>query len=108
MLKKHFLSNKCRVTFETTENIAQGVDNIHLVGDFNNWDTEATPMTRRKNHKFTVTLDLELDHEYQYRYLVNGQTWQNDRGADKYVPNPFEGDNSVVSTYQTETAKVLA
>jgi hypothetical protein len=30
--------------------------------------------------------------------LVNGAEWHNDWQADKYVPNPFSGDNSVVIT----------
>jgi hypothetical protein len=55
-------------------------------------------MTRYKNGKFKVTLDLEPNREYQFRYLVNGSQWHNDWDADRYVANPFSGDNSVVST----------
>ena len=105
MIKKNFLKTKCKVTFELPGAIAEANAQVNLVGDFNDWDEQATPMEQSKDCTFSVTLDLELDHEYQYRYLVDGTDWHNDWEADKYVPNPFSGDNSVVTTYAT--GKVL-
>jgi 1,4-alpha-glucan branching enzyme len=99
MFKKKFLKTKCKVTFELPEAVAERADSVYLVGDFNNWDEQATPMEKKKGNRFSVTLDLEPNREYQYRYLVNGQNWENDWEADKYVPNPFSGDNSVVTTF---------
>jgi len=100
VIKKKFLKTKCKVTFELPPVIAEGAGSVYLVGDFNNWDEGATPMPMdKKNSKFSVTLDLQLNREYQYRYLINGKQWHNDWTADKYVPNPFSGDNSVVTTY---------
>lgn len=101
MVKKQFLETKCQVVFELPAGISETVESVSLVGDFNDWDSQATPMHQNKAHIFTVRLPLEPNREYQYRYLVNGQDWHNDWNADKYVPNPFSGDNSVVSTYQT-------
>ena len=103
MFKKKFLKSKCKVTFEVPTNIAEGADKVYLVGDFNNWDEQATLMDKKKGSRFTTTLDLDLNREYQYRYLVNGTEWHNDWEADKYVPNPFSGDNSVVLTYPPES-----
>ena len=71
---------------------------VHLVGDFNDWNESATPMKKLKSGRFMVTLELEKGREYQFRYPVNGTEWHNDWHADKYVPNPFRGDNSVVIT----------
>lgn len=51
---------------------------------------------RRRAWGLTLTLDPE--REYQFRYLVNGTSWQNDAAADKYVPNAYGDDNSVVVT----------
>lgn len=98
MLKKQVLKNKpiCKVTFTLPE--AVKAESVYLVGDFNGWDEKATPMKRLKSGYFTVTLELEKDREYQFRYLVNDTEWHNDWHADKYVPNPFSGDNSVVTT----------
>jgi 1,4-alpha-glucan branching enzyme len=67
------------------------------VGDFNGWDTSATPL-RLGDHGWSVSLELEAEKAYQYRYLVNGNDWYNDWRADSYVPNEYGGDNSVVVT----------
>ena len=98
MMKKQHLKSKpiCKVTFYTPAAIE--ADSINLVGDFNDWDESATPMEPLKDGRFKVTLSLDAGREYQFRYLVNGAEWHNDWEADKYVPNPFSGDNSVVIT----------
>ena len=98
MLKKQDLKSKsiCKVTFYTPAAIE--AETVFLVGDFNDWSETATEMSKLKDGRFKLTLDLETDHEYQFRYLVNGEEWHNDWEADKYVPNPFSGDNSVVVT----------
>lgn len=98
MLKKQYLKSKaiCKVTFYTPEQIQ--AEQVYLVGDFNNWAEQATPMEKLKDGRFKTTLELAKDAEYQFRYLVNGAEWHNDGEADKHVPNPFSGDNSVVVT----------
>ncbi len=98
MLKKQYLKTKpvCKVTFTLQD---PGAESVYLVGEFNNWDEKATPMTRQKGGKFSVTLELEQGREYRYRYLINSTEWRNDEAADRYIPNPFSGDDSVVSTY---------
>ncbi len=105
MFKKKFLKTKCKVTFELPEAVAERAEEVHLVGDFNNWDEQATPMEKKRGNRFSVTVDLEPNREYQYRYLINGRSWENDWEADKYVPNPFSGDNSVISTYPNGDAE---
>jgi hypothetical protein len=97
MFTKKFLKTKCKVTFELPEALTENAQSAHLVGDFNNWDEQATPM-EKKDGRYTVTLDLDLNRDYQYRYLVNTSEWHNDWHADRYVPNPYFGDNSVIST----------
>lgn len=104
MLKKKFYKTKCKVTFSIPEDIVADVptqiDSVHIVGDFNDWKNSATPMNK-KGKTFEATLDLPLAEEFQFRYLLNEQEWHNDWHADRYVPNPFGGDNSVVSTTPT-------
>lgn len=100
MMNKRFLkSGKVKVEFILPEAIAADAESAYLVGDFNDWDEVSIPMTQFKNGKFKVTVELEPDQEYQFRYLVNGNQWHNDWDADRYVANPFSGDNSVVSTH---------
>lgn len=73
-------------------------EHAYLVGDFNGWQEDVTVMHIWSDNTFRVTLKLEPGKEYQFRYLINGTEWHNDWHADKYVPNPFIGDNSVVCT----------
>jgi 1,4-alpha-glucan branching enzyme len=96
MLKKQYLKNKpsCKVTFYTPAEIQ--AEHVTLVGDFNDWDEKANPMEKLKDGRFKLAMDLSVPAEYQFRYLVDGAEWKNDAEADKYLPNPFSGDNSVL------------
>jgi len=97
--KKQYLKSRpiCKVTFRMSKEAANDVKTIHIVGDFNNWDTHATPMKRLKTGDHMVTLDLDIGREYQYRYLLDGTVWINDWQADKYVPSHYGNvENSVI------------
>jgi 1,4-alpha-glucan branching enzyme len=99
-IKKVYLKTRdtCKVTFRLPAEIAGGAERVCIVGDFNNWDVQASPMKKLKDGAHTITLDLEKGKEYQYRYLIDGVIWENDRSADKYVSSPYPGcDNSVVT-----------
>lgn len=98
-LKKSFSADKktCKVTFIVEAEASQGAESISIAGDFNSWSSTETPLTKKKDGSFSITLDLEAGKEYQYRYLLNGSRWENDWNADKYIPAPFSNtDNSVV------------
>jgi 1,4-alpha-glucan branching enzyme len=82
------------VTFELPAEA--GGETVHLVGDFNDWSKEATPMARRKDGRFSVSLSLAAGSSYKYRYLVDGHRWENDWAADGYERNEFGGDDSVL------------
>jgi 1,4-alpha-glucan branching enzyme len=97
LAKKYFKSkDTCQVTFQLPQEIKATI--AALVGEFNDWDTTANPMKKVKG-VWKISLELEKGREYQYRYFVNNAAWLNDPGADKYVPNNIDGDNSVVMTY---------
>ena len=97
-LKKQYMKSNpiCRVTFRLPKEAALGARTVHIVGDFNSWNIAETPMKKLKNGDFTLTLELPRNREYGFRYLINTECWENDWFADKYVPNPYGGDNSVV------------
>ena len=98
-IKKRFLKSRpeCKVTFRLSKGTAEKAESVHIVGDFNNWDTHATPMKKLKSGHFSTTLDLKVGSAYQFRYLIDGTDWLNDEGADKYVPSSYPGvENSVV------------
>ena len=98
MIKKQYLKSKpvCKVTFKIGENVAPNAGQIYLVGEFNNWDRQNSLLKKTKDGDFSTTIDLEPGKEYQFKYLIDGQNWLNDPEADKFVPNTFQGENSVV------------
>ena len=96
MLTKRRMKNKISVTF--TLPAEEGDESVQLVGDFNEWDVRATPMTLTREGSWEVKLGLKPNREYQYRYLVNGSVWRNDCAADSYVRNQSGSENSVLTT----------
>jgi 1,4-alpha-glucan branching enzyme len=99
-LKKKPLKSKpiCKVTFTLSKDQARDAGNVHLVGEFNEWDVAATPMRKQKDGAFTTSLDLPSDREYQFRYLIDGELWISDPEADKFAFSPFgDCENSVVT-----------
>lgn len=76
--------------------MAPNASNVHVVGEFNNWSEQDSPLKQLKNGSFSATIDLEQGREYQFRYLIDGK-WENDDEADKYVTSPLGTENSVVS-----------
>jgi 1,4-alpha-glucan branching enzyme len=95
--KQYFKKNQvCKVTFSLPKEAAGAAKKVSLVGDFNQWNKEALPMKRLKDGTFTATITLEPNKEYHFRYFADGQRWENDWNADKYVPNAHGSDDSVV------------
>ncbi|NLG49060.1 MAG: glycoside hydrolase family 13 [Chloroflexi bacterium] len=88
--------DKLRVTFRLPSSI--WAETVHLVGDFNGWNRQSHPLDRTAEGSWEITLELDRGRMYQFRYLVNGTDWQNDWNADRYIPNPFGGENSVLET----------
>jgi 1,4-alpha-glucan branching enzyme len=97
-IKKQYIKSgaNCKVTFRLPCDAASEAQSITVVGDFNNWSRDASPMKRLKNGDFTLVLDLEPGREYRFRYLINGIKWENDWCADRYEPNPFGAEDSII------------
>ena len=95
LTKRKLTKGKVRVTFQMPA--LEGVTQLHLVGDFNNWSMQETPMTQAADGSWSVSLTLDGDRQYQYRYFADGKTWHNDWAADAYAPNTFGSDNGVVN-----------
>ena len=98
-IRKQFLKRKpvCKVTFKIPDHVVNGATMAHVVGEFNDWSTSATPMKQLKNGAFSATVDLEKGRSYQFRYLLEGSRWENDPDADDFLPSPFGNSyNSVI------------
>jgi 1,4-alpha-glucan branching enzyme len=97
-VEKTFLKTRpvCKVTFTLPKEAAPDAETVCVMGEFNNWSCDAHPMTRRKNGDFFISLDLEKGRSYRFRYLIDGWKFENDWQADRYEPNPYGGDDSIV------------
>jgi 1,4-alpha-glucan branching enzyme len=84
----------CRVTFSLPAEV--DAKTVALCGEFNDWNPEANPLKRRKNGSFSTTISLTPGREYRFRYWVDGERWENDWAADKYLSNEFGSEDSVV------------
>lgn len=87
-------SHQCTVTFELPVRIQ--AQSACLCGEFNDWNPANHPMIRHEDGSFSVSLRLESGRSYRFRYLLDETRWENDWSADRYEPNPFGTDDSVV------------
>ncbi len=77
---------------------------VVIVGDFNGWDAQATPMKKvKKSGVWKADLQLESG-EYEFRYLVDERQWVNDDAAPAR-PNPFGSVNSVAKVELAKAAQ---
>jgi hypothetical protein len=97
-IKKEYLGSDafCRVTLRLPKEAVGAAGSVAVVGDFNDWDQEAMPMKRLRSGDFEITIALPTGKEYRFRYLIDGSRWENDWCADKYYPNSYGCDDSVL------------
>jgi 1,4-alpha-glucan branching enzyme len=65
-----------------------------VVGSFNNWDVNRTPMSPEAEGDWKATVWLPTGR-YEYRFVVDGQ-WISDPSAKESVQNTFGSTNSVL------------
>lgn len=69
---------------------------VVLIGDFNDWDANATPMVYDSTHEaWSVTLPLQTGR-HQYQFLLDGTRYVNDPVAPQ-MSGDFGSPNSVVT-----------
>jgi 1,4-alpha-glucan branching enzyme len=86
-ITKQYLKSKpvCKVTFLVP---AESANEVKVVGTFNEWNTEETPLKKLKNGTFKGTVNLDADQSYEFRYLVDG-LYTNDEQAYSYAWSDF-------------------
>ena len=96
MIRKRPSRNQTKVivTFELPG--STWADQIHLVGDFNDWDRENLPFQITRHDTWQVELELNRGLEYHFRYLIDGNQWRSDRHADRMEEGTDGGYDSVV------------
>jgi len=98
-VQKRYIKSRpvCKVKFELPKDLINGAKRVNVVGEFNDWDENANQLKKQKNGNYSTTIDLNTGAEYQFRYLIDGERWENDPAADRYVPNNIcSAENSVV------------
>ncbi|HBX65532.1 MAG: glycoside hydrolase [Balneola sp.] len=96
MISKEFTPKRtvCKVTLALPAEWAD--KEVAVAGEFNDWDTGSEKLEKKKD-KWTTTLRLKPENEYKFKYYIDGERWENDDSADKYVPNEFGTEDSVVA-----------
>ena len=97
-LEKKYLrqGSVCNVTFVLPKAAAPDAGSVCILGEFNNWSADAHPLVKREEGDFVITLELEAGRAYRFRYVIDGWKFENDWFADRYEPNPYGGEDSVV------------
>ena len=67
---------------------------VSVVGCFNGWRPNATPLKSTGDGEWAVRLMLRSG-QYEYRFAVDGR-WSEDPRASQHVANPFGEFNSVL------------
>ncbi|MEP6778902.1 MAG: isoamylase early set domain-containing protein [Gemmatimonadaceae bacterium] len=74
----------------------KGTAKVSMVGDFNGWDTAATPMTQSsKDSAWSAKITL-LPGRHVYAYIVNGEKWTIDPLAPQVPDAGFGATNALV------------
>jgi predicted carbohydrate-binding protein with CBM48 len=93
LTKRPLADGTTEVTFHMPA--SEWITTLSLLGDFNQWNVEAHPMTRTDDGSWSITVAL-TPGAYRFRYFANGENWANDDGADGLVDNEYGSANSLV------------
>lgn len=97
LINKKTESNVMRVKFIQAkikfEYSAPEAEEVSLVGNFNQWDSQGNPMKKDKKGTWRAALTLEPGR-YEYRFIVDGN-WENDPSCSCCVANELGGENCV-------------
>jgi len=70
---------------------------VNLVGDFNQWSVDGTPLTDPdQDGIWTVVLPVEPGR-YQYKFVIDKQQWVVDPDATAFQPDGFGGRNALLA-----------
>lgn len=73
-------------------------DHVYLVGDFNGWNRQCTPLRQDRDGIWRVELELPCGERFEFRYLVDNH-WLTDCHSDGVATNLYGTQNSVVWTH---------
>jgi len=68
--------------------------NVSVAGDFNGWDSKASPLKSYKDGLWMGVVTTKPG-TYQYRFIVDG-VWQDDPTCEERFANEFGSSNNVI------------
>ena len=81
---------------------ADSASRVTIVGDFNDWDPEASPLQQMGKGVWTITIPL-APGRYQYTFVVDGTSWVVDPGAPRTLEDDFGQPNSIITVGDATT-----
>jgi 1,4-alpha-glucan branching enzyme len=87
-------SDALKVTFAVPVEVGP----VSVVGDFNAWDPESTPLKTRSNGTRSAVLRLPLGGCYRFRYLATDGRFFDDESADAYEANGYGDTHGLLLT----------
>ena len=88
-------SEPSRWSCEFTYRPDRPADSVHLAGDFNGWNPNATPMTMTGDGRYRTTMELDEGTRY-YKFVVDGDSWRPDPLNPDSVHDGHGGANSTL------------
>ncbi|HZV26899.1 MAG TPA: isoamylase early set domain-containing protein [Acidothermaceae bacterium] len=82
------------VTFSLPADVE--ADSVVLCGEFNDWSVDEIVLNRDGDGVWRATVALQPGRSYRYRFLLDGNRWENAWQADRYLPNLYGSDDSVI------------
>jgi hypothetical protein len=82
--------------------VAPSASEVHIVGDFNDWDSEASPLQRMDKGVWAITIPL-APGRYQYTFVIDGTSWVADPGAPRTLEDDFGRPNSIITVGDATT-----
>jgi hypothetical protein len=81
---------------------AESASRVTIVGDFNDWDPDASPLQEMGKGVWTITIPL-APGRYQYTFVVDGTSWVADPGAPRTLEDDFGQPNSIITVGDATT-----
>ncbi|WP_298370656.1 alpha-amylase family glycosyl hydrolase [uncultured Lutibacter sp.] len=95
---KYYDSGDCEGTTSTTTTASKNI--VHLIGDFNNWETSSAYQLKKDGDYWWITIDTStlspVQNEYVFQYLVDGEIRIGDPYAEKISDPDDQYINSTV------------
>ena len=95
-LNEQFRKETVNVTFVLYHESAR---EIHLTGDFNEWDKDSISM-EEKNGYWSTMVSMKPG-VYQYMFVIDGEKWIPDPSNTAIVESAFGGVNSVLEVQES-------